>query len=111
MCQTWQGGVGLSIALKEPPVYQAGEDLVKIYKSSEWGQRRFCKECGTCLGADAPQFGYFGVTPGVLEDKSKLTLHKEIFIDKKPDYYSFEGERETMTEEQFLAMFSSPPEN
>lgn len=109
MCQTWHGSVGMSIALEGPPVFHMGEDLVQIYKSSEHGQRCFCKVCGTGLGFQSPAYGYYGISPGVLEKKARdaLTFTKEIFIDEKPKYFSFAGDddRPTMTEAEFLAQF------
>jgi len=59
----------------------------------------------------SPQFDYYGCTPGVLEDASVLEdIHKEIFIDQKPDYYALAGERERLTEKEFLAQFEAPSE-
>lgn len=109
-CQMWHGSVGMSVNLLEPPTYLQGKDLVKAYQSSPQGQRHFCQNCGTSLAFSAPDFGYYGIAPGVLEDKSGLTLSKEIFVDHKPDYYCFAGKRATMTEAQFLAQFTAPEE-
>lgn len=101
----------MTMRIEEPPHFISGEDLVVKYQSSEWAERCFCKTCGSNLFQNAPNFGYYGVSTGVLDDdmQSKLTMDKEVFIDKKPLYYSFKGEQETMTEAEFLALFSSHP--
>lgn len=56
----------------------------------------------------APSFGYYGVSAGVIDDEhsSSLEMDSEVFIDKKPTFYSFVGERQRMTEEEFQSMFS-----
>lgn len=76
-----------------PPEITQGADMLTTYKSSEWGERCFCSKCGTNLFTNAPDYGYFGVSAGVLEDEDqkKLSMNEEIFIDKKPSYYSLEG--------------------
>ena len=106
-CQKWHGGFGLSMALAEPLKFETGADLVQVHKSSEWGHRSFCKNCGTGLGFSAPAMGYFGVAPGVLEDKSGFFLRREIFVDTKPEYLCFSGERPTMTGAEYLASLPS----
>jgi hypothetical protein len=102
---------GTTIACEGRPELSQGKDddsLLTTYKSSDWGERCFCSKCGTNLFANSPDFGYFGVNAGALElqDQTKLHLAEEIFIDKKPDFYSFAGDRKKLTEEEFLAMVS-----
>lgn len=91
-----------------PPEITSGKDLVTVYKSSEWAERVFCSKCGTHLFANAPDFGYHGVSAGTLDDeyKPKLDLGSEIFIDRKPEFYTLAGERQRMTEDEFLAMMT-----
>lgn len=107
MCQTWHGGAGMSIKLSGPPVYETGRDLVTVYQSSKAGRRCFCSVCGTSLGFQAPDYGYYGCTPGVLLDQSGLILSQEIFVDEKPAYYAFQGEQPTLTGEEFWARISN----
>jgi hypothetical protein len=99
----------MTLATTESAEITTGKDTVTVYKSSEWGDRVFCANCGTHLFANAPAFGFYGVSAGTLEDEHKpsLKLESEIFIDKKPGYYEFAGERKCMTEEEFVAMTSA----
>lgn len=107
MCRRWSGGPGLSV--KAAGVADVkGNDHVAIYKSSEWGERRFCKECGTHLFYSAPAFGYFGVSAGTLDDLDGLGLTTEIFIDCKPAAYEFANPTRKLTEAEFIAMVSAP---
>jgi hypothetical protein len=106
MCSRWGGGVALSIDIETAPVF-TGEDNIAVYKSSEWGERGFCKVCGSSLywrlsGADRYTF-----SAGALDDTSHLRLAKEIFIDEKPGYYTFANDTVKQTgdeaTEEFLA--------
>ena len=109
MCRQWSGAATLTVGCKEAPTIEAGKDLLTTFKSSKWGERSFCNTCGSNLFHGAPTFGYFGVSAGTLDDdfQSKLSMDKEIFIDKKPPYYSFVDEKQAkMTEAEFLAMVS-----
>jgi len=110
MCRRHSGSVSMTIACEGPPIFILGEEIMTTYKSSEWGERCFCSKCGTHLFVNSPGFGYYGVAVGALDNKehsSKVHLDKEIFIDKKPDFYSFAGERPRLTEAEFLAMMVS----
>jgi hypothetical protein len=64
--------------------------------------------CGTHLFVTAPNAGYYGISAGAIEDEhsAELTMDSELFIDTKPDFYSFVGDRKRMTEAEFLDMIS-----
>jgi len=109
MCRRWSGGPGLSVKAAGPPKIVGAEHL-SIYKSSEWGERQFCRNCGSHLFYSAPSFGYFGVSAGSMDDLDGLSLTTEIFIDCKPDLYAFSNQTRKLTEAEFLAMASAPPE-
>jgi hypothetical protein len=107
MCRRWGGGPGLSVkAAGEADV--VGRDHVSIYKSSEWGFRHFCRDCGTHLFYSAPVAGYFGVSAGTIDDLTGLAFTTEIYIDCKPDAYAFANPTRKLTEAEFLAMIAAP---
>jgi hypothetical protein len=106
MCQRWGGGPGLSIKAQGAAVITQGRELVATYKSSEWGERSFCRVCGSHLFFHAPSVGYFGVSAGTVDDLSGLTLTTEIFIDRKPAAYDFANPTHKLTEDEFVAMVS-----
>ena len=112
MCRRWSGVASLVVGLEAPPEITLGKELLSVYKSSDWGERCFCKNCGANLFHNAPQFDYYGVSAGALDNEyeSKLTMDREIFIDKKPAFYSFEGDRPKLTEAEFNAMITGPSE-
>ena len=107
MCQRWGGGPVLSVKAAGD-AEMTGREYVAIYKSSDWGERRFCRDCGTHLFYSAPAFGYFGVSAGTIDEMDGLALTTEIFIDCKPDAYDFANPTRKLTEAEFIAMVSAP---
>ncbi|MFN0217435.1 MAG: GFA family protein [Hyphomicrobium sp.] len=105
MCRRWGGGPALAIKAKGAPII-TGADNVTAYKSSEWAERQFCKNCGTHLFYSSPSFSYFGVSAGTVDDQSGLSMTTEIFIDRKPDYYDFANATKRLTEAEFIEMVS-----
>jgi hypothetical protein len=105
MCLRWGGGPALSVKATEPAKV-TGKDNIAVYKSSEWGERQFCRTCGTHLFFHAPSIDYFGISAGTIDDLSGLALTTEIFIDKKPEAYAFANATRQFTEAEFNAMFS-----
>jgi hypothetical protein len=47
------------------------------------------------------------VTARTLDDQSKVRFASQIFIDLKPEYYSFADETHNMTAAETLASFSA----
>ncbi|HMR11168.1 MAG TPA: GFA family protein, partial [Polyangiaceae bacterium] len=85
-------------------------DGLATIQSSKWAERGFCSRCGTGLfyrlTAEGKYHGVTSVSLGSLDDQSGISLSKEWFIDKKPAAYSFEGDRQRITEAEVFAMFS-----
>lgn len=78
---------------------------VTAYSSSEGADRGFCATCGTHLFFHAKAAGIHGIPIGLFDDQSGLPFRAEIYIDDKPDYYTFAGETKQMTGEEFEAQF------
>ncbi|MCB1521527.1 MAG: GFA family protein [Hyphomicrobiaceae bacterium] len=103
MCRRWAGGPALTVKAAVPPDI-TGATEIAVYKSSDWGERHFCRKCGTHLFVAAPAFDYFGVSMGALDDPSGLDFKLEIFVDCKPSSYDFANDTTRLTEAQFLEM-------
>jgi hypothetical protein len=105
-CRRWGGGpfIGLDMA----KLTFTSKETLRWYKSSDWAERGFCSKCGSSLFyrlIDSPE--KIGVSSGAFTDlPEKLPVTMEFFIDSKPDYYAFEGERKRMTGEEVFAMFA-----
>ncbi|TKA97300.1 GFA family protein [Cereibacter changlensis] len=113
MCRRWTGSAFLTVTVAESALTVEGTEHVKRRRSSDWAERAFCGECGSMLWyrlmlPDAPP-QYF-VAAGLLDDLSGLRLSDEIYIDCKPQAWSFAGPTHQMTEAEVLAAFQASPE-
>ncbi|GHA95676.1 aldehyde-activating protein [Algimonas arctica] len=80
-------------------------DALKWYESSAWARRGFCGECGTSLFYNLKGSAFTSVSSGCLDMPRGLTLSREYFIDEKPDFYDFSGERPRLTAAEAFASF------
>ncbi|MEL6888279.1 MAG: GFA family protein [Pseudomonadota bacterium] len=111
MCRKWTGGVFLSVAVPPDGMTLEGADNLTTYGSSPWAERVFCKTCGGNVfyrvTAPGPMEGEMHVGLGTLDDANGIPFTGELFIDLKPDAYSFAGDgRRQMTEAEVVALFA-----
>lgn len=82
-----------------------------MFNSSEWGERGFCNLCGTTLFWRTKDQSYCNINAFSLNDAPQdLKLDLEIYIDSKPDFYSFKNETKKMTEAEVVALFTAQSE-
>ncbi|GIT92907.1 aldehyde-activating protein [Jannaschia pagri] len=105
MCRNWSGGIFLSVDCGTSVEFAEGSP-VGSYKGSAWGERIFCKDCGSSLLWQTQDGANQHVSIQCFEDPSRFDLGIELFIDRKPANYALMGERQTMTEAQVFAMFA-----
>ena len=79
---------------------------VGIYRGSEWGERVFCKSCGSSLVWRMQDGSGSGVSMQAFDDPSQFVLKMQWFIDKKPDSYALVNDTDTKTEAECFAMFA-----
>lgn len=105
-CRKWTGGPLMTF---ESSVVFTKNDGLATYTSSQWAERGFCRDCGSCLfyriTADGPHQGQTLLTYGSLDDPKGLVLDHEVYTDKKPDGYGFAGDLKGMTEAEIMAAF------
>ncbi|MBW4982653.1 GFA family protein [Mameliella sp. CS4] len=116
MCRKWSGGIELGIEVAPGGITWQGEDLIATYKSSEWAERGWCRECGSNLfwrlTAPGPMQGLLALCAGSLDRLDGLELQSEVYIDHKPAGHAFAGDRKRMTEAEVLASVGmTPPED
>jgi hypothetical protein len=103
-CRQW--GAGPFVGIEAKAVTFSSQDTLRWYQSSDWASRGFCQICGSSLFyklADEAG-GVWSISAGTIANlPDNMSLTKEIFIDSKPDYYTFEGERTRLTGEQVFA--------
>jgi hypothetical protein len=90
-----------------PNVEFQGADQIAVYASSDWAERAFCRKCGTHLYYKLLATGEYFVPAGT-SDSTDFELASQIYIDKKPPYYSFANETPTLTEQQVLEKYGPP---
>lgn len=105
MCRKWIGGPLLSVECGTDVMFDGAENI-STYASSDWAERGFCKVCGTTMFYRVKESGEYFMSAGLF-DEVKFELTEQIFIDRKPDYYSFANQTKNMTEAEVFAMFAS----
>ena len=107
MCRRWT-----SSALMTFPAADgwAAEGPVKVFRSSDWAERAFCETCGSPIfyriTAPGPMQGQVQMAAGLFDNAADTKLGLELYIDRKPQGYAFEGERRQMTEADVIAAFA-----
>jgi hypothetical protein len=102
-CRKWGGGPLLAVDCGTDVSF-TGEQHITSYNSSDWAERGFCSRCGTHLFYRVKQTGQYIMPAGLFEDMNYDFDH-QIFIDTKPDFYSFENKTKNMTGEEVFAAF------
>ncbi|KQT60467.1 MULTISPECIES: GFA family protein [unclassified Aureimonas] len=101
MCRKWSGGVFMTVECDS--VAFADEASLGIYRSSDYGERLFCRVCGSSLVWRMQDGSAHALALQALDDQSGIALTSEIFIDEKPSFYAFANETRKMTGAEFIA--------
>lgn len=101
-CRRWHGGPALVLHAGDFRI-ETGDALVRRFVSSEWAERAFCSACGSALFFHSTGDGQHFVAAGLFDAIPDAQLQSEIFVDAKPAWYDFAGERERLTGAEFMA--------
>jgi len=110
MCRKWSGGMFLSVLCGNSVRFENVEHLGS-YKGSEWGERLFCKMCGSSLLWQTQDGENQHVSIQSFQNPEAFDLNMQVFIDCKPDNYALANETKTMTEAEVFAMFAPQSES
>lgn len=102
MCRRWGGGPALSVMTDGPARFE-DEAALGVYRSSEWAERLFCRTCGTSILWRSIDGRFHTLSAALLDEPGELAFTTEIYIDAKPSWYAFAGERTRMTEAEVVA--------
>jgi hypothetical protein len=105
MCRRWGGGPAIGISCGSDVTID-GADKLKVYPSSEWAERAFCKECGTHIFYRLLHSNEYFLPAGLFQEGVEFEFKEQIFIDRKPSYYEFANQTENMTEAEVFAKFA-----
>jgi hypothetical protein len=105
MCRRWSGG---PLMVRDCGTTLKVEDTsgLGVYRSSEWAERGFCKQCGTPLYYRLIDKDLYFVSAEAFDDVKDITFTTQIFIDEKPAYYDFANKTRTMTGAEVFALFA-----
>ncbi len=109
MCRKWSGGMLIAVSSATPVTFNDDAPL-GVYVSSEWGERVFCRECGSSLVWRMRDGTHDAVSIQVFDDIGRFSVSSEIFIDEKPKGYALAGTHETMTGAEVFAKFAPKEE-
>lgn len=101
ICRRWSGGPLLAVG-GGTDVTVEGADSLTWYRSSERAERAFCSKCGTHLFVRVSHDGRYLIMPGVLEREPEVRFDHQIFVDRKPGYYTFADETANLTSEEVM---------
>ena len=104
MCRRQAAGPMMMLTVKDLEV--GGGDSLGIYEASAWGQRLFCRSCGSAIAWRMKDGSHASVSAFAFDEPVGADLAVEIFIDEKPDGYAFAGSAQKMTGAQVVAMFA-----
>lgn len=103
-CQRWTGG-GPLFTVRATNIEVTGEANTASYFASEWGERVFCKVCGSTLWWKMKDKPTAGVVAGLLDDQSGLTVAEEIFVDHRPGWLPpFDGATQSTEAEEMAKL-------
>lgn len=106
MCRKWGGGALLAIDCGSDVNFE-GTENISVYQSSEWGERGFCQKCGSHLFYRLKQNNQYFIPAGIFDNISEgFVFEHQVFIDEKPEYYSFANETKNMTGAELFAQFA-----
>ncbi|MDH3973323.1 MAG: GFA family protein [Deltaproteobacteria bacterium] len=109
MCRRWTGGPLMAVNCGSEVTFE-GKENISVFESSQWAERGFCKKCGSHLFYRLKEENQYIIPAGIFENGENLVFDNQVFIDKKPAYYSFSNETQNMTEAEIFAMYGSSPE-
>ena len=107
MCRAWAAGPFMGVMASAAPAFES-ENSVGVYKSSEWAERVFCKNCGSSLiWRMAGDHGHAAISAGAVQLPDDAAFTLQVFIDEKPGYYAFANKTKEMTGPELIAAFNS----
>jgi hypothetical protein len=106
ICRRWTGGIDISVECEGDGVELTGEENISVYRSSDWGERGFCKICGSSLFWRLQDGSYYALSLGALDSTDGIAITKQIFVDEKPTYYDLANKTAMLTGAEVMAMMT-----
>ena len=105
MCRKWGGGPLLAVDCGSDVQIEGAESVV-VFDSSDWAERGFCKHCGTHLFYRLKEPQEYQIPVGFFGDSVAPEFELQVFVDRKPDNYTFANDTKEMTEAQIYEIYA-----
>lgn len=104
-CRKWGGGAFMAVDCGTDISFE-GKENISVFNSSEWAERGFCNQCGTHLFYRLKEGQQHILPVGLLDECEDVVFDHQVFIEEKPEYYSFSNETKNMTGEELFAQYA-----
>ena len=109
MCRRWGGGPLMAVSCGTEVAFE-GEENITVYNSSDWAERGFCKKCGSHLFYRLKEINEHQIPAGLFNNQASFNFDLQVFIDRKPSFYSFANKTNEMTEAEVIEKYA-PEQN
>ena len=101
MCRTFAAGPFFVVDCVDTLKIDNDADL-GVYQSSDYGERGFCKKCGSSLFWRMRDGSSSHVSANAFQGAVDWNFDHEIFVEDQPAYYSFAQKTHRMTGEELF---------
>lgn len=101
MCRQWGGGPFMGMSGASFSI--SGQHMIASYRSSEWADRAFCRNCGSSLYYRYLPSDHYSFCVGLFACGDRMAISKQIFVDEKPAFYDFAQETPMQTGAEAIA--------
>jgi len=100
-CRRWTGGGPyFSTSVTDPKI--EGEKHIALYAASEWGERGYCRHCGTTLFWKMKGKPIHNLAAGLFDDQTYLSVKQEIFVDRRAPWQgAWDGAKHSTEAQEF----------
>jgi len=109
MCRRWGGGPLMAVNCGTEVAFE-GEENITVYNSSDWAERGFCNKCGSHLFYRLKESNEHQMPVGLFDNQEGFDFNLQVFVDRKPSFYSFSNKTNEMTEAEVIEKFA-PSQN
>lgn len=108
MCRAWTGSALMAVQVNPGDLAVTGPERRRA--TSDWAERAWCDDCGSSLyyrvTADGPYKDVAHVAVGLFANAGGFPLVSELYVDSRPEGYSFAGNLKGITRAEMEAMFA-----
>jgi hypothetical protein len=105
-CQRWTGGVFMAVPCGDSLRFE-DEAQLGTFKSSDYGERLFCRACGSSLAWRMQDRSHSAVSMQAFAERGDFLFAEEIFVDEKPATYEFANDTRRLTGAEVFAQFGA----